>query len=412
MAFPENDVEPLRDYVGTRWGQKPSEKIWAVQNALASVVGHIQDHNPFPPHNQINVPAVRRRDARARVSSLLVRWNPILDQLNDVYTNMAKQEFGLAANGLDIPFVESNITAADVGEAFATTEVWYKHVTGTAAEPIVESFTLPGYPGPVLDAQELLAAQQLVTGGAERDFQLGLLDAEINVGKQDIQSLLHAIQKYGTLLPAMTTNPTDMFGVHLDLFERFKRFITPDIKTARRLFVALRAAFAHLALGDQFFRTQRALSDEQRQNITDVYDAAVRLVQEIGVAPDNPRRREVEIHAAQQKAKLQSRLNYLGLWDAFVPVQRYSQLEQDATAQIEAVRTSADKFQDFLKFAEDAVEQQMDVQFQQAQENGNLEILNIRQNDATLNLDKIDEQLRAIDDQRAALEDQEGTRRF
>src|SRR5262249_37512219 len=43
--------------------------------------------------------------------------------------------------------------------------------------------------------------------------------------------------------------------------------------------------------------------------------------------------------------------------------------------------------------------------FQQAQENGNLEILNIRQNNASLGVGKIDEQLSAIDDQRTALGD-------
>jgi hypothetical protein len=405
MDFPENDVELMRDYVGTRWTQKPSEKIGAVRTALGSALhdgSHgIQEHNPFPPHNLINIAAVRRRNARIRVSSLLGNLNPILDQLDDVYMNAAKQEFGLAANLLaTIPSRASNVTAAEIAEAFATTSLGYINIRGSAAEPIIENFTQPGYSGPVLDAQELLAAQQLVAGGAERDFQLGLLGAEINVGKHDIQSLLQAIQAYGTLLPEMTTNPTDMFGVHLELFGQFSSL---DDVTVRQQFVALRAAFAHLALGDQFFRKQRALSDEQHQSITDVYDAAVRLVEQIGIAPANPRRQEVQTYAAQQKAKLQNRLNYLGLWDAFVPVQRYSQMAQDAADLIRAAQGSAEKYQSFLNFAEQGVLEQMDVQFQQAQENGNLEILNIRQNNATLNVSKIDEQLSAIDDQRAAL---------
>src|SRR5262249_37693927 len=170
-------------------------------------------------------------------------------------------------------------------------------------------------------------------------------------------------------------------------------------------FVAIRAALASLALADQLFRKQRVLSDEDRQKIAALYDSAVQLLQEKGVSPANPRRQEAETYAAQQKSKLKSRLNFLSLWDAFVPVQRYSQLEQDAAAQIAAAQTSAANFQTFLNLAEQAVEQQMDVQFQQAQENGNLEILNIRQNDATLNVGKIDEQLSAIDDQRAALKD-------
>src|SRR5262249_1635153 len=78
---------------------------------------------------------------------------------------------------------------------------------------------------------------------------------------------------------------------------------------------------------------------------------------------------------------------------------------QDADTQIKAAQDSAEKYHTFLKFADEEVAQQMDVQFQQAQENGNLEILNIRQNNASLGVGKIDEQLSAIDDQRTALGD-------
>ncbi len=108
----------------------------------------------------------------------------------------------------------------------------------------------------------------------------------------------------------------------------------------RHKFVAIRSAFARLALGDQLFH-KRTLSDQDRQNITGIYDAAVRLLQEKGVSPDNPRRQQVEAHASQQKAKLQRRLNYLGLWDAFVPVQRYSKLEEVAEKQIADAKDAA-----------------------------------------------------------------------
>jgi hypothetical protein len=67
-AFPENHVELMRD-------QAPSENIEAVRTALASVlddgVHGIQETNPFPPHNRINVEAVRRKNARLRVGDLL-----------------------------------------------------------------------------------------------------------------------------------------------------------------------------------------------------------------------------------------------------------------------------------------------------------------------------------------------------
>ena len=47
-TFPENEVEVIRDYLGTS-GAKPSEKIETVRTALGSVLGGIQEHNPFPP---------------------------------------------------------------------------------------------------------------------------------------------------------------------------------------------------------------------------------------------------------------------------------------------------------------------------------------------------------------------------
>jgi len=180
-------------------------------------------------------------------------------------------------------------------------------------------------------------------------------------------------------------------------------FISADILTSRQKFVVIRSAFAHLALGDQCFRKQRALSDEQRQDITRVYDTAVRLVQGSGISPDNPRRQEIESYATQQKATLQSRLNYLGLWDAFVPVQHYSQLEQDATSLIDKAKEAAGDFAKFLQDAETEALQQMEVKFQQTQEESNLDILDLRQQDTTLSVEKIDEQLSAIDDQRDSL---------
>lgn len=178
-----------------------------------------------------------------------------------------------------------------------------------------------------------------------------------------------------------------------------KLLAATPLGSPRHKFVAIRSAFAHLALGDQMFRKQRVLSDHTRQTITDRYDNAVRLLQEKEVSPDNPRRQQVEAHASQQQAKLQRRLNYLGLWDGFVPVQRYSRLQEDADVQIGDAKTSAEAFSAFLESAETRGEEQKDVEFQIKQEELSLAILDKRQENATLGVDKIEEQLRAINDQ-------------
>jgi hypothetical protein len=324
------------------------------------------------------------------------RLGPTLDPLLAAYRSWGYHQFDSAyieIGTIPIPIQVQDITVEDIQEAFATDDLKYVIIspkfpgegvqTGEGVQKPTgggvkrETHTLKGYPGPLLDAQELVAAHQLVKGGPERDFHLGLLKAEINFGKRNFSE---AITLYDA---ALTATPSG---------------------SLRHKFVAIRSAFARLALGDQLFRKQRTLSDQDRQNITGIYDAAVRLLQEKGVSPDNPRRQEVETYVNQQKAKLQSRLNYLGLWDAFVPVQRYSQLEQDAKFQIDAARDSAKGYQDFLSLAEQEIEKQMDVQSQQDQENGNLRILNFRQGNATLSIGKIDEQLSAIDDQRHALD--------
>src|SRR5262245_39913390 len=98
MAFPENDVELMRNYIGTPWGVTPTKKIGEeVQTALGSVINvspPIQERSPFPPHNRIpaNIAAIGRRTARIRVTNSLGNLIPTLDQLNEVYTNVAKQE--------------------------------------------------------------------------------------------------------------------------------------------------------------------------------------------------------------------------------------------------------------------------------------------------------------------------------
>lgn len=270
------------------------------------------------------------------------------------------------------------------GNAFHTTPVLFRESLGENPEGgpgfSVER-TLPGYGGPTptpAQRTQILTWSSFLSKDAEWRFQVGLLRAEASAG---LRRFDEAITLYEALLTA-----------------------TPS-GSPRHKFVAIRFAFARLALADQLFRKQRALSDQNRKDITDVYDAAVGLLQEKGVSPDNPRRQQVEAHASQQKAKLQLQppLNYLGLWDAFVPVQRYSKLEEDADKQIGAVRDAAETFFNFLQLADEKKQVQMDVEFQNTQEQLSLGILDLRKENATLSVQTIEEQLRAIDDQQKFL---------
>ncbi len=416
--FPENEVEISREYIPTTDGEMPSQKIAAVRAALsAGIVNDIQERYPFGSRRPINESAVKIRNARVLLRGFLEHQevSTTLDKLDVAYSSLGKHEFvdaDKAVRGIPKAISLKDLTVSDIEEAFATGNLTYEDWRGPANEPLEDFLTLKGYHGPGLDAQQLVATHELVGGGPERDFRLGLLKAEIKFGMRDLQNLKQAIQEYAKLLPAARTTTIDIFGIQLDLFEGFilphnlpplpdlpTKQLIPASMTPRQRFVAIRSALAHLTLGDQLFRKQRALSDQDRQNIIRVYDAAVGLVQESGVSADNPRRQQIQAHASLQKAKLQRHLNYLGLWDAFMPVRRYTDLKQDAQDQITEARDSADSFFKFLNLAEEEIEKQMDVAFQQDQEQASLAILDKRGENATLSVDKISEQLSAISDQ-------------
>ena len=409
-TFAENEIGLVRDYMGAA-GADPAAMTGAMIAGLQAGLpsGLLQERNPFHQQILINKPAVRRRNARLLVVGFLTDLTTVLAALDAVCRNLAKQEYGLAATGIaTAPQLGPTVSAADFAEAFVTTDLGYIEVTGTSAEPDQVDHTLLGYAGPAPDIGSLLAAVELVTGGTERAAQLGLLQAELDTARGDLGGLVHAVGEYRALLPASTTAPWDRFGLHLDLFAGFGSADTVAAAGPRGKFVALRAAYAHLALGDCLLRSRRSFDDADRAAIGQVYDAGVSLVHQIGVAADNPQRQETEARALQQQSKLQSRSNVLGLWDGFVPVQRYSQLELDATAQIDAAIASAAAFQSFLAQAEQETEQQMDLQLQQQLEQTNLQILDLQQQNATLGVDKIDEQIQAIEDQRVSLDDDIG----
>jgi hypothetical protein len=235
-----------------------------------------------------------------------------------------------------------------------------------------EPARLPAYAGPrpsEAPGERMVAWNEFLSKGAEHRFQMDLLQAEINVGRRK-------------------------FGEAISLYE--KLLAATAAGSPRHKFIAIRAAFAHLDLGDQLFRKQRVLGEPDRQAITDRYDRAVRLLQEKSVSPDNPLRRQVEAHASLQKAKLQNNLNVLGLWDAFVPNQRFTMLQQAASTQIQLANSSVQAFLNFLQQADAEKEKQMDVQFQRSEELVNLDILSRKRAISTLGIEKIDEQLGAI----------------
>ena len=208
-TFPENEVGLVRDYVGAA-GADPAITTGSIAAALRDCLpgALIQERDPFHPHILINKLAVRRRDALLRVAGFLTDLTTVMAALEAVCQNIAKQEYGLAETGLaGVPQLGPTVTAADLSEAFATSSVFYIEVTGTPTNPDEVNHSLPGYAGPAEDPGSLLAAAQLMAGGPERDAQLDLLKAEIDVGRRDLDGLVRAVQKYLRLLPVARWRP-------------------------------------------------------------------------------------------------------------------------------------------------------------------------------------------------------------
>jgi hypothetical protein len=407
-AFPENDVVVIQQYLDVPSGSAAADTIGAIQTALRADQGiKIQSNFPFKPFKPINTGAVERRRARAKLDTFLQQIEPMLQVLSDLAPALARHRFGDADSLLaNLPPANPaiGISVDEIQTAVAPQDIEVENFGPPANDPTSTLVTFKGYAGPRFDPQLIAAAGQIARGGPDRDLELGLLRGEVGLGKADTASLLAAIDAYTRILPPSSTLELDVFDLHLKLFQQLvTQIVPPSTLPPAQRFAAIRCAFAYVRLADQLFRRQRQLDDTQRAGISATYDAAAALLQQCGISADNPRRQELGARITLQKARLIASVNYLGLRDSFVPVQRASQLEQDAISFISTAIATATDFATLIDQIQQVTEQVMDLQFQQHQERDNLQILAIKQQNATLAVDKIDEQLKAIQDQEDAL---------
>ena len=251
-------------------------------------------------------------------------------------------------------------------------------------EEILVPQTLPGYTGPRLNASHLIALPlfcQLVAGGPERDVRLALLQGDCLMGTGD----------------------------HDGAIRRYDRVLSTKVGSAvQRQLVALRAAQAHLARGDLTYRKSRALTRPTRDKAKADYDAAVTLLARHDVHAGDPLRKQVQAHADLQRAKLDSRLNHLGLRDSFVPPQRYTKLERLADGHIDTAISSAEDFERTLASAQDAMGKRMDLKAEISAEAITNQISQEQVDNATLSIEKVEEQIELIEDQQTFLPFQAG----
>ena len=393
--FPENRVEIFRAY-------RPL--LQSVRNATGRLITELSKVTiASVPTLTGNSSAQSVNNARKRLLDSLKNFqnNQAIDQIitnlegsAGVYANMReRRSFESALRMIDkitpIPGFPQ-ITADTISTAQTSKDIPYKMIL--EFEDIINNkpvkfkkeveATLKGYKGTKLSKtqiDQLLLLQDLFTGGREHKFRTGLLRAECAFGNRNYQK---SVIEYDSLLPKTS-------GVVLKPEEKF---------------VALRSAFAQLALGDEMFREKRSFSDLEREEIRRAYDKAASMFVKSGVSLGNPLRREGEAYLARQRAKLDKRLNFLGLWDAFVPVQRFTILQELAEEQIQEAINSVRSFMEFLDKADELIGQRFDLEAEISAEQKNLEISRLEVENASLGIDKIDIQIDLIEQQQRFLE--------
>jgi len=369
--FPENEIEILDEYVGDDF------LAGMIKGLSRDSFAQLKNITPKPKRDQVE------RISLARKKLLRFLNHPIFKNsragLRATMDEILKGNFQAAHTQLnDLANLALLTTVFDFKNALNSSPVSFTVVEkvpnpDSSGKPPFVTEKSPGsiaaYAGPQPTeepGQRLIGWSSFLAREAEHRFRIDLLQMEINFG-------LHKFEEAIRLCDGLLA-------------------LTPS-GSPRHKFVAIRSAFAQLALGDQLFRKQRVLSDQDRQAITERYNNAVRLLEEKGVSSDNPLRQQVEAHVTQQKAKLENTLNYLGLWDAFVPNQKFTVLQQLAATQIQAAKASVQSFVAFLQQADAEKEKQNDLQFQRSEELVSLDIHERRREIATLGIDKTDEQI-------------------
>jgi hypothetical protein len=194
--------------------------------------------------------------------------------------------------------------------------------------------TLPGYAGHVLSAVQkagLLTFFALLSSTEERRFRLPLLRAESLAGQRD----------------------------HAGALVIYERLLAPGpLAPDRRKFVALRAAFAHVALGDREFRAHRDPTAAERSAVIGHYDDALAKLDAHGVSPLNPVRQHIESHIAVQRLNVEAGYNALGFKDGYVPLLRPESLRAKADTRVDLAISARDRYVEFRLRANDLEEEE------------------------------------------------------
>lgn len=382
-VFPENDIAVAHDYVPVRASGSQSDVMVQARAAVsASLKGvGIQSHHPRNLRELVeNRGALNRAAARGRVLNVefLENTGKVLDALDKVYLHMLGHAFNDAGTSLEnVPRVDPNVAKLKVGtirEALARDPLSYveweiKDLAPGEPDDTMTRHRLNGYEGPALDAGTLF---ELVYGGPERDFRLGLLSGEIDHGRGELRRALATYQSMLSSAPNMSP---------------------------RRKFLAIKTAGVFLSMGDSIFRRAPRSESPDPQVITN-YEAAIRVISENAVSDENPMASEIINYAKQQRAKLDSGLNYLGLSDSLVPIETWPFLTNRAQEHLAVATTAAHNYEIYLSRANHLEDVEFELEHELKTATKRLDIAGQRIRQAEIRISAVNESIQALSDRR------------
>jgi hypothetical protein len=355
-AFAENELGILPDYF-------PVQPVAGMSAALspATPAQGIPPPAAFASSGlSLTTPERQRQErasgvhaARRRVLSLLQREvsssltvEQVISQLEQISDAFMRRQFGAAKAPLDrlrsapavtgLATIDNATLAKAVSSApMSCLDIKIRIVGREPHEREVATKvprTLPGYTGPRPGSGggELLSSlTEFLSGGPERRFRLGLLEAERLAGlaraeaaDSDPEALYReAIRAYAALLPAggSAVNP-------------------------QQRLVVLRSASTQVALADFLYRRAFRPAPNQRDEIEAIYSSALEFLVGHGLGTDTFA--ALGKHIDQQLERLHNGVNSLGFTDAYVPDRRLTTLSERAHRRIDAATAASVTFRE------------------------------------------------------------------
>lgn len=331
VLFPENDIAILPEYVPPALASVISKVRTALKESIITLGGQPEGPNA---DRVMKVLTDRKKFLQFLENPLFAQTLGLMKEIGDLFQGREFRQAEVLVKKLD----DASVPVLNIGNAFTSTPISFVEVqererpSGRGDRNFTVRVrvprTLPAYRGvhpPVDQITQIMRFNGLLAGGKERTFRMALLQAEIQLG---LRNFAGALAGYKSLLDKAST-----------------------FRVEPTMFVAIRKALAHLALGDATYRKSRALSSTDRTAARNEYIRATDLMKAHGISTKNPVRRGIDAYATTQIAKLDAGFNALGFKDSYVPRLKAEFLLGKAEERRLAAVDAVAKYRDFRESA-------------------------------------------------------------